>query len=289
MLASRLRRWLAELEGDASLGEPEQFRRRVDALELLDGRFAEALTAGAEFAVMQLRAQEIRARLEAANEALVESIRGEIARGDGHGEVLGRIRALAAEDEPAIPRPGLAFDWLDELVGGILELGEPDGDAKPPGPEMVFYQPTPARHILRLIEVAGLTGDDVFVDLGSGLGHVALLISILTSARAVGVEVEAAYLASARECAARLRLGRAVFVEGDARRADFSVGTVFYLYTPFTGSMLAEVLARLRTESAGRAIRICTLGPCALVVAEEGWLRPAAEIDPDRIGVFYSS
>jgi hypothetical protein len=42
---------------------------------------------------------------------------------------------------------------------------------------MVPYQPTPVRHILHLIAAAMVAEDDVFVDLGSGLGHVPLLVS----------------------------------------------------------------------------------------------------------------
>ena len=40
----------------------------------------------------------------------------------------------------------------------------------------------------------------------------------------------------------RLKLERVTFIQQDARAADFSGGTVFYLYTPFTGSILRSVL-----------------------------------------------
>jgi hypothetical protein len=63
---------------------------------------------------------------------------------------------------------------------------------------------------------------------------------------------------------------------------------VFYLYTPFTGTLLCSVLQRLAQEAARRPIRLCTLGPCTSVVADETWLTPAGEVLADRINVFCS-
>jgi hypothetical protein len=91
---------------------------------------------------------------------------------------------------------------------------------------------------------------------------------------------------SARECARRLRLGRVQFLAQDVREADLSCGTVFYLYTPFKGSILTEVLGALRRESERRVIRICSFGPCTRVIAKEGWLEPRTAPDTERVTVF---
>jgi hypothetical protein len=69
-------------------------------------------------------------------------------------------------------------------------------------------------------------------------------------------------------------LGRVLFAEQDAREADFSTGTVFYFYTPFTGSILRAVLDLLRKEATTRRIKVCAFGPCAGDVAGEAWLGP---------------
>jgi H2-forming N5,N10-methylenetetrahydromethanopterin dehydrogenase-like enzyme len=111
---------------------------------------------------------------------------------------------------------------------------------------------------------------------------------MLAGARSVGVEVEAAYVASARECAESLNLAGVEFIHEDARACDLSGGTVFYLYSPFTGSMLAEVLERLREESMLRPIKICTLGPCTCVIARERWVTARERPDPGQITVFES-
>jgi hypothetical protein len=52
------------------------------------------------------------------------------------------------------------------------------------------------------------------------------------------------------------------------------------------GSILADVLDRLRKESTSRPIKICALGPCAGTLAKEPWLKPVALPDPKQITVF---
>jgi precorrin-6B methylase 2 len=153
---------------------------------------------------------------------------------------------------------------------------------------MVFYQPTPARHIFQMLARLALGEDDVLIDLGSGLGHVPLLVAIATPARSIGVEWQGAYVAAARQCAQELGLARARFVQGDAREADLSAGTVFYLYTPFGGDMLRAVLDRLQVEARRRPIRVCTLGPCTQSVARESWLQPLDASRLDRPAIFHS-
>ena len=61
-------------------------------------------------------------------------------------------------------------------------------------PEMVAYQPTPARHAFDMIGRAGLREGDVLFDLGAGLGHVSMLAAIylvLTRTR-IGLVIQAA-------------------------------------------------------------------------------------------------
>ncbi len=265
---------LRGLEADAALLQPERLRERLAALDDLDAAFGDSDTA---------RAKALRLTLEAANAALYDSLRSDIVRGT---QPYALSRWL--KDEANEPLPDLGFDFRDELVSGVLQLREPDEPNLQRSPEMVAYQPTPVRHILHLIAAAALTQDDVLVDLGSGLGHVPLLVSMLTRARCVGIELQPAYVASARECAAHLRLGRVRFIAQDVREADLSSGTVFYLYTPFSGSILTGVLEALRRESTRRPIKVCSLGPCSRIVADETWLKPAAPLDLGRISLFDS-
>ena len=130
--------------------------------------------------------------------------------------------------------------------------------------------------------------EDVFVDLGSGLGHVPLLVSMITGVQSLGIEMQAAYVVSARECAQSLQLSRVQFITQDTRDADLSRGTVFYLYSPFNGSILTDVLSALRREGTRRSIKICSLGPCTPTVANERWLKASTPPDTGRVTVFDS-
>ena len=268
---------LTALESTSTLLEAAQVRERIEALDWLDSLFGEM--AGADR--LAQRVEDLRERLEAENARLYRSLRREIERGRAREALLPLI---SSESEPVA---GLSYDWRDELVSGVLSMEEPDG-VDEVGEEMVFYQPTPVRHLMAMIAASGLSEKDVLVDLGSGMGHVPMLASMLSGARCVGVELDGAYVARAREGAVALGLDRVEFVEGDARGADYSEGTVFYLYTPFTGSVLREVLEKLRAEGERRAIRVCTLGPCAEVVAGERWLEACGVVEAGRVVVFAS-
>jgi hypothetical protein len=183
----------------------------------------------------------------------------------------------------------MGYDYLDELISGVLQFEEPNEATIQREWEKVFYQPSPSRHILDLIGQTALTEADVLIDLGSGLGHVPLMVSICTPARSTGIEVEATYVERARQCAQKLNLNRLTFIHQDVREADLSTGTVFYLYTPFAGSIQSDVLALLRHEAETRRIRICTYGPCTLLVAEESWLERTGEAETNRIALFRST
>lgn len=231
--------------------------------------------------------QALRARVESANAEFYSSIRYEIQRNARPDLLLQSVCSSDAAE--ASPTPGLGYDALDELVTGVFQLEEPRAVSAYPDPEMVFYQPTPARHIFHLLRLAEPTASDTLIDLGAGLGHLPLLASICTPARCVGIEVEEAYVACARRCAETLNLERVWFVQEDARAADLSAGTIFYLYTPFRGTILAAVLSRLRREAETRPIRLATFGPCAEVVERESWLTAANPPNPAQISLFSAS
>jgi hypothetical protein len=289
VLRKDLHEFLSELEADSSLFEPEQLRERLDVLDDLDagfGDFDSGQFKNDSNERIYHRVKAIGTRLEAVNAELYQFIRSEIMHGAPPHALLQWIQTSATRDETVSPAPGLAYDYRDELVSGILQFCEPSEANLHRVNEMVFYQPTPVRHTLQLIRASALSKADVLVDLGSGLGHVPLLTSLLIGVQSLGIEVEAAYVVSAQKCAQSLHLDRVRFIHEDARAADLSIGTVFYLYSPFTGSILADVLERLRKESRLRPIKICTLGPCTCTVAHESWLQASALPHPGRITIF---
>jgi precorrin-6B methylase 2 len=276
--------------GDAqNLFEPEQLMFRLRVLDELDamigGMDASGLESGADFGLMA-HAEGLRGQLEEANEKVYRAAHDEIAR-CGHSALLNRWLSEIRVDEAT--SAGLGFDPLDEILSGVLQLREPDDTRVLLSQEMRAYQPTPARHILDLITRCGLSSEDILVDLGSGLGHVPLMVGILTGAGALGVEVQPNHAASAQRAAEHLHLEHVRFVAEDARTADISSGTVFYLFTPFDGSILTEVLDRLWTESRKRPIKICSLGPCTRALQAQRWLREMGQADIERIAIFESA
>ena len=287
-----LQRLLGRLDSEPLLLEPNRLRERMEALALLDAYFPDiprpVSVDESHAQELNRRARAIYARLEALNCELYESIRNEVQRGTRPEMLLRWVHSSATNEDVAGPVSGMGYDYLDELISGVLQFEEPNEATIQRESEKVFYQPTPARHILDLIGQTALTEADVLIDLGSGLGHVPLMVSICTPARSTGIEVEATYVERARQCAQKLNLNRVTFIHQDVREADLSTGTVFYLYTPFTGSIQSHVLALLRHEAETRRIRICTYGPCTLLVAEESWLERTGEAETNRIALFRS-
>ena len=263
---------LARLACDTALDAPDQWQRRAATLEWMESAWLEL--AG------NATAQALRARLEHADDLLHRRLRAMVRAGLGP-TLFQRWR----EEADTAPR-GEGYDALDELVAGVLRLSDPGSELRPLAPEMVFYQPTPARHVLDMLVRTALGPRDVLVDLGSGLGHVPMLAALCTGARALGVEWQPAYVACAQRAARALGLEAVRFVAADARDADLSAGTVFFLYTPFGGSVLRAVLDALRAQAARRPIRVCTFGPCSRIVAGESWLRADGPPALDRVVTF---
>lgn len=165
-----------------------------------------------------------------------------------------------------------SYDGLDILLDGLFALQDAPAPTLEQAEEMVHCEETPARAILDLIDHVGWQPDDLFYDLGSGLGQVVMLVNLLTGMAARGVEYEPAFVDFARAQAADLQLRNVRFEHADARAADYRDGTIFFLFTPFRGEILRTVLKRLQQVSKAHPIRVCTFGSCTPRVAEADWL-----------------
>jgi len=152
----------------------------------------------------------------------------------------------------------VGYDNLDIFINGLFHFSTIPEQTKDLEPEMVYYQKTSARIVFELVEKSHFKKEDVFFDLGSGLGQVVILVSLLTGITAIGVEFEPAFCKYATDCAIELNLFNVTFINADARKADYSEGTIFFMFTPFRGEILQEVLEILRRESLVRKIKIIT-------------------------------
>jgi predicted RNA methylase len=116
-----------------------------------------------------------------------------------------------------------------------------------------LYQPTSAgefaemMELLRWVDLSRYT----FVDLGSGKGRVLLMASLYPFHRVVGVEVQPALDAVARQNVSRFvsdeqRCRRIETLCADAREFNFpATDLVVYLFNPFPDYVLREVLGNL--------------------------------------------
>lgn len=271
--------------------ETANFSNRSGALDFLDFHVLDRIDAllydpsiQHELNELKQAATTVKERLEKIDNDLFYQIREEIKAGQLRNASFPELVRKYCNDDFSTKEPG--YDQLDAFVNGIL-LKHPLPEAtKERKPEMVFYQQTPARIILALIENAGLKEDDVFFDLGSGLGHVTILVNLITGIKAIGIEYEPAYCNYANACVLALNLNDIKFIHADARNANYDEGTVFFMYTPFTGGILQDVLNKLSEQSQKRLIRIFTYGPCSAVVAMQNWLEPLNGTGEDHYSLY---
>jgi len=271
---------LEAIEQDDILYKEASFGPRLEALDEIEvnilarvERLLAASSQAIELAALKHRAGATRDRLEAIDEELFRRLRAGITSGDYRGaELQHRLETYAGSGRGKRYQHSGPYDSLDALLSGILLARPAPGETMARESEMVFYQPTPARVIFELAERAALQTHDTFYDLGSGLGQVVILVHLLSGAAAKGVEFDSAYCEYARRCAQELNLSGVDFINVDAREADYSDGTVFFLYTPFEGRMLQQVLERLRGEAEKRRIGVYTYGPCTFAVSRQDWL-----------------
>jgi SAM-dependent methyltransferase len=156
--------------------------------------------------------------------------------------------------------------WVDEVLG--LQEPPPDVPDLPRG--SVPYLPAGVDEIVAMVLEAPVQADDEFVDLGSGLGRAAILTHLLTGARACGVEIQEPLVRDATAVTAALNLAGVSFVHASA--ADVVPdGSIFFLYAPCNGEMLAAVLRRVEAIARRRPIVVCTVG---LEFRDVTWLRP---------------
>ena len=163
--------------------------------------------------------------------------------------------------------------WVDNLLG--IAPPPPDS-ALPTG--AVPYLPCGVDEILAMLRDVPLGRDDVFVDLGAGLGRVVMLVHLLSGVRTVGIEIQPHLVAAARASSRALGIdehgigehGNGVtFEQANVVDCDLD-GTVFFLYAPFNGALLARVLEKLRDLAKHRSFVICAVD----LELEADWLVP---------------
>lgn len=289
---------LLQIEQRDDLYDDRNFVERVKALDALEQQILERIENRmyvhgyrGDLADLYRRAAYLRQRLQDVNRDFFEQMGEALAASATPADALYDLcETYVGRAIYTARRPGYDEGYLDAFVNGIMGIGQTPEETISLQSGMIGYIPTPACAIFALLEHARLHADDVFYDLGSGLGRVALLVGLLTPAQARGIEIEPAFCAYAQQRAQALRLPRVTFINHDVRAADYADGTLFFMYTPFTGRLLQEVLIQLQRTASGRVIRVAAYGPCTPHVAAQSWLQATVcqTFEHDTLGIFTS-
>jgi 16S rRNA A1518/A1519 N6-dimethyltransferase RsmA/KsgA/DIM1 with predicted DNA glycosylase/AP lyase activity len=108
---------------------------------------------------------------------------------------------------------------------------------------------TPTRHAVvdAMLQLAGVTSEDVVYDLGSGDGRIPIIAAQKYAARGVGIEIDARLVEQSRQTAREAGVGdRVAFIHGDLFTADLSQATVVTLY--LSPSINRRLEAKLAAE-----------------------------------------
>ena len=138
-----------------------------------------------------------------------------------------------------------AFTTLLALVLAA-PLASPTALAQLRPASLAPYVPTPQDVVDRMLELAGVTNDDVVYDLGCGDGRIVITAAQRFGARGVGIDFDPERIAEANANAQRAGVQHLVtFIEQDAMLADVSDATVVTLYLLSSSNMkLRPILTR---------------------------------------------
>jgi precorrin-6B methylase 2 len=125
---------------------------------------------------------------------------------------------------------------------------------------------------------------DVFCDLGCGMGRILCVAARQPVRKCIGVELLEPLCEIARRNAARLRGRKAPIeiVRGDATTVDLSEGTIYFMFNPFGADTLRDTLENMRgsLSQKPRTITIAYYNSQYVSVLEElGWLAKVHEFE----------
>jgi len=127
------------------------------------------------------------------------------------------------------------------------------------------YEPTDYLLIRGFFGPLKLQPSDVVFDIGCGMGRVLCVFARMNIKKCIGVELSPKLAAIAADNAARLHARKAPIevLVTDARTADYSEGTVFWLFNPFGASILQAMLDQIEKTliSSPRKVRFAYVNP----------------------------
>ncbi len=117
-----------------------------------------------------------------------------------------------------------------------------------------WYDAPDYRYLRRMMRILRPGPEDVFYDIGSGMGRVLCVAARWRIKRVVGIELDRPLCDIARRNADRMR-GQNAPIDvrcEDASTADLSDGTIYYLHNPFGPDTMRDVLGSIHRSLADR-------------------------------------
>ena len=97
--------------------------------------------------------------------------------------------------------------------------------------EVSVYVPTPMEAVSVMIQVAEVTEEDIFYDLGCGDGRIVVSAALVYGCQVVGIDYDSDRVAETRRTAKRNGVSNLVVaIEGDVLEEDFDEATVITCY-----------------------------------------------------------
>lgn len=161
---------------------------------------------------------------------------------------LGRLLAPQPSDFDAVTLP--APLWPLYTLVRLLRLPARRWRRHREAPDLGPFLQTPSTLIEPLLRFAGLTGNDLLVDLGCGDGRIAIAAATLTGCRARGIETDAELVAGARAAVNKANMTHLVEIQHvDASTATLGEADVVFAFLPVTTieRILPSILSRMKT------------------------------------------
>ncbi len=143
----------------------------------------------------------------------------------------------------------------------------------------VIYVPTPEAVVEAMLQVAGVTKNDIVYDLGCGDGRIPVTAAKKYGARGIGIDIDPERIKEANENVQKNNVGNLVkIVQGDLFEQDLSQATVVTLY--LLPSLNVKLMPKLMKE----------LKPGTRIVShafDMGDWKPEKELDVEGRKVYF--
>jgi precorrin-6B methylase 2 len=164
----------------------------------------------------------------------------------------------------------LAVNWLAmtrivvtlALAAALAPSSSIGGQATPTppqrrveAPQLAPYVPTPQEVVDRMLALAGVTKDDILMDLGCGDGRIPITAAKVYGARGIGVDIDPQRIAEANANAAAAGVTHLVeFRLQDAMTTDLTKVTVLTLYLLSSSNLKLRPLITKQLKPGARIV-----------------------------------